>query len=192
MSMSSAEIDRMLKNLLEKDLRIQCRARGLTPAGGKDALRQRVKEHMIETNDYKLVDESGQAMHLASNIAGAQSESVELQNNYVRPDGQNVGNFLTDRPSSRVLAAPGGASQISLGGGLGGGLNSLGSSLGSSFGRGGESPVYAEKTAGTAAPSHINNYSRPAGSQNLGNFVTDRPSTKVHAPPGGASSITFG
>lgn len=31
-------------------------------------------------------------------------------NNYSRPAGQNVGNFLTDKPSSRVLAPPGGAS----------------------------------------------------------------------------------
>jgi SPIRAL1-like protein len=36
-------------------------------------------------------------------------------NNYARPEGQNVGNFLTDRASSRVLAPPGGASQISFG-----------------------------------------------------------------------------
>ena len=36
-------------------------------------------------------------------------------NNYSRPSGQNVGNFLTDRNSSRVLAPPGGASQISFG-----------------------------------------------------------------------------
>ena len=28
-------------------------------------------------------------------------------NNYGRPEGQNVGNFLTDRNSSRVLAPPG-------------------------------------------------------------------------------------
>ena len=38
-----------------------------------------------------------------------------LKNNYVRPEGQNVGNYLTDRPSSRVLAPPGGGSSISLG-----------------------------------------------------------------------------
>lgn len=37
-------------------------------------------------------------------------------NNFSRPEGQNVGNFLGARPSSRVLAAPGGASNISLGG----------------------------------------------------------------------------
>ena len=30
-------------------------------------------------------------------------------------EGQNVGNFLTNRPSSRVLAAPGGVSQIVFG-----------------------------------------------------------------------------
>jgi hypothetical protein len=37
-------------------------------------------------------------------------------NNYSRPEGQNVGNFLGVRPSSRVLAAPGGASSFSFGG----------------------------------------------------------------------------
>ena len=36
-------------------------------------------------------------------------------NNYVRPGGQNVGNFLTERNSSRVLAVPGGISQIVFG-----------------------------------------------------------------------------
>ena len=36
-------------------------------------------------------------------------------NNYHRPKGQNVGNFLTDRNSSKVLAPPGGASTFSLG-----------------------------------------------------------------------------
>jgi hypothetical protein len=39
----------------------------------------------------------------------------KLQNNYARPGGQNVGNILSDRPSSRVLAAPGGKSQIVFG-----------------------------------------------------------------------------
>lgn len=36
-------------------------------------------------------------------------------NNYSRPAGQNVGNFITDRPSSRVIHAPGGNSQIIFG-----------------------------------------------------------------------------
>jgi protein SPIRAL1 and related proteins len=36
-------------------------------------------------------------------------------NNYSRPSGQNVGNFLTDKPSSRVLAPPGGGSSLRIG-----------------------------------------------------------------------------
>ncbi len=36
-------------------------------------------------------------------------------NNYHRSEGQNVGNFLTDRNSSRVMAPPGGRSNITFG-----------------------------------------------------------------------------
>ncbi|OWM65221.1 protein SPIRAL1-like 2 [Punica granatum] len=42
-------------------------------------------------------------------------------NNYFRADGQNCGNFITDRPSTKVHAAPGGGS--SLGYLFGGGSN---------------------------------------------------------------------
>uniref|UniRef100_UPI00254F2D73 hypothetical protein n=1 Tax=Mycobacterium tuberculosis TaxID=1773 RepID=UPI00254F2D73 len=35
-----------------------------------------------------------------------------------------------------------------------------------------------------------NNYFRAEG-QNTGNFITDRPSTKVHAAPGGGSSLGY-
>lgn len=49
-------------------------------------------------------------------------------------EGQNVGNFLTDRPSSRVLAAPGGASQIF-------------------FSDGGPAPAKAAPAAAKAAPA---------------------------------------
>ncbi|MED6224306.1 hypothetical protein PIB30_082739 [Stylosanthes scabra] len=37
---------------------------------------------------------------------------VHLINNYHRAEGQNCGNFITDRPSSKVLAAPGGGSSL--------------------------------------------------------------------------------
>ncbi|KAJ9187377.1 hypothetical protein P3X46_002838 [Hevea brasiliensis] len=50
--------------------------------------------------------------------AGINSSSA---NNYMRADGQNTGNFLTDRPSTKVHAAPGGGS--SLGYLFGGGSN---------------------------------------------------------------------
>ncbi len=42
-------------------------------------------------------------------------------NNYHRADGQNTGNFITERPSTKVHAAPGGGS--SLGYLFGGGNN---------------------------------------------------------------------
>ncbi|KAK3222841.1 hypothetical protein Dsin_009866 [Dipteronia sinensis] len=50
--------------------------------------------------------------------AGINSTST---NNYMRADGQNTGNFITDRPSTKVHAAPGGGS--SLGYLFGGGSN---------------------------------------------------------------------
>jgi hypothetical protein len=43
-------------------------------------------------------------------------QSAATGNNYSRPEGQNVGNFMTERNSSRVLNPPGGRSQISFGG----------------------------------------------------------------------------
>lgn len=36
-------------------------------------------------------------------------------NNYFRPEGQNVGNFISGRSSSRVLAPPGGRTHVQLG-----------------------------------------------------------------------------
>ena len=51
-------------------------------------------------------------------MAGMSSDDAATgyaRNNYVRSEGQNVGNFLTDRASSRVLAPPGGQSSIVFG-----------------------------------------------------------------------------
>ncbi|KAK9067171.1 hypothetical protein SSX86_014496 [Deinandra increscens subsp. villosa] len=42
----------------------------------------------------------------------------------------------------------------------------------------------------TTHDSSTNNYHRADG-QNCGNFITDRPSTKVHAAPGGNSSLGY-
>ncbi|CAI0390734.1 unnamed protein product [Linum tenue] len=52
--------------------------------------------------------------------AGINSTS---SNNYMRADGQNTGNFLTDRPSTKVHAAPGGGSSLGYLFGNGGGSN---------------------------------------------------------------------
>lgn len=45
------DVDKLLKQVMLKDLRIQCRARGLSPAGGKEQLSERLKEHMLSTGD---------------------------------------------------------------------------------------------------------------------------------------------
>ncbi|KAF5201379.1 Spiral1-like [Thalictrum thalictroides] len=49
------------------------------------------------------VDNSKQ---IPAGIQGSQA------NNYFRADGQNTGNFITDRPSTKVHAAPGGGSSL--------------------------------------------------------------------------------
>ncbi|XP_078172979.1 protein SPIRAL1-like 3 [Carex rostrata] len=84
------------------------------------------------------------------------------------------------------------------------------SSLGYLFGSNGEAPkpaaeksepleqvpsLPADKTKQAPAGvqgggSMTNNYFRSEG-QNCGNFLTDRPSTKVHAAPGGGSSLGY-
>lgn len=40
-----------LRPLMLKDLRVQCRARGINPGGSRDALAERVGEHMQQTQD---------------------------------------------------------------------------------------------------------------------------------------------
>jgi SPIRAL1-like protein len=44
-------VDDLLKPLLLKDLRIQCRARGLNPGGGRETLYERLKENMLKTGN---------------------------------------------------------------------------------------------------------------------------------------------
>ncbi|KAF9624548.1 hypothetical protein IFM89_011722 [Coptis chinensis] len=46
------------------------------------------------------------AKQIPAGIQGSQA------NNYFRADGQNTGNFITDRPSTKVHAAPGGGSSL--------------------------------------------------------------------------------
>lgn len=40
-----------LRPLMLKDLRTQCRARGINPGGSREALAERVGEHMLATQD---------------------------------------------------------------------------------------------------------------------------------------------
>jgi len=45
------EVDDLLKPMLLKDLRIQCRARGLNPGGGRETLVERLRENILSSGD---------------------------------------------------------------------------------------------------------------------------------------------
>lgn len=49
--MDAQKVDDLLRPMMLPDLRIECRARGISPAGGRPALLERVKEHMAETGN---------------------------------------------------------------------------------------------------------------------------------------------
>ena len=97
-----------VKKMLLKDLRTELRAHGLNPAGGKETLVERLLEHLNGTGA-EIQSEGFKPAAMEMNMERRPS------NNYHRPEGQNVGNCLTDRNSSKVLAPPGGASTFSLG-----------------------------------------------------------------------------
>lgn len=237
-----------------QDLRIQCRQRQLSPAGGKEALAERVREHMVQSGDYALYNEDGSVMADEQSARLFGLSSTGTGNNYGRPDGQNVGNFLGERPSSRVLAAPGGQTSVAFGetpaqdaatasaptaqpqeneavpaelkspkqtqedkkasflnamaAKIAG--HSSGAPVAASTGNAQpaqqnlaqamSSPVKHSQSenepsvTNAASPSQgnaQNNYSRPEG-QNVGNFLTDKPSSRVLAPPGGKSNFRLG
>ena len=92
-----------IKNMMHADLRTLCRDHGLSPAGCKNTLVERVVEAMTCGRIRVMVPERG--------VCGA----AAVGNNYTRAEGQNTGNFMTGRNSSRVLAPPGGGSSFSLG-----------------------------------------------------------------------------
>ncbi|KAF2600125.1 hypothetical protein F2Q68_00011429 [Brassica cretica] len=51
-------------------------------------------------------------------------------------------------------------------------------------------PAELNKQIPAGIKTPVNNYARSEG-QNTGNFITDRPSTKVYAAPGGGSSLDY-
>jgi len=204
--MASLQIDNLLKPLMLKDLRIQCRARGLNPGGSREALQERVKDNMLETGNFVLATEFngevaiGVPRPVENRADHADEGAIGINNNnYLRSDGQNVGNFITDRPSSRVLAPPGGAMSWSLGGDMP--ADTIKARPAAPPAKPMPASVAAvassaQPLAAAAAPSkeeaaYGNNYTRPQG-QNVGNFLTDKPSSRVLAPPGGGSQIVFG
>ncbi|CBJ25618.1 conserved unknown protein [Ectocarpus siliculosus] len=180
--------------------------------------------------------------------AASPTSSTALSSNaYASGVNQNAGNFLTDKPITRIHAPPGGASSISFGDQHTGptaaaaGVTTktqdqqglvLGTPTQPTTPESAESTeegpapipmmelppappaveeeaeeeaavvpppapeevVEAEEAAApsSAAAAVSSNAYASGSNQNSGNFMTGRPTTRVRAPPGGASSITFG
>lgn len=51
MSFVPEDVDNYLKPVMLKDLRVQLRARGLSPAGSRDVLVAKLKESMVSSKD---------------------------------------------------------------------------------------------------------------------------------------------
>eukprot|EP00241_Pyramimonas_parkeae_P022196 CAMPEP_0114284006 /NCGR_PEP_ID=MMETSP0059-20121206/4418_1 /TAXON_ID=36894 /ORGANISM="Pyramimonas parkeae, Strain CCMP726" /LENGTH=246 /DNA_ID=CAMNT_0001404799 /DNA_START=66 /DNA_END=806 /DNA_ORIENTATION=- len=93
-----------LQKMTLSEVRTLLRERNINPGGSKGALIERYFD-AVKSGDCKpkMV------------LPVTQSKENYNVNNYARPDGQNTGNFMTDRNSSRVLAPPGGGSTFSFG-----------------------------------------------------------------------------
>eukprot|EP01059_Diplonema_ambulator_P034240 TRINITY_DN7586_c0_g1_i1.p2 TRINITY_DN7586_c0_g1~~TRINITY_DN7586_c0_g1_i1.p2 ORF type:complete len:117 (+),score=28.11 TRINITY_DN7586_c0_g1_i1:68-418(+) len=115
----------------------------------------------------------------------------------VRGDPCNSGNFMGARSSSRVLAQPGGNSSFSLG------WDEPAPKVVRpaaqvpqpvpEVDKENEQPVASTNSqqAMVNKRTQSSNAWASNSNQNCGNMITDRPSTRVHAPPGGKSSISF-
>ena len=114
-----------LKRMPLSELRTLCRRHSLQPAGCKDALVERLEDWMMmmnnnnNTNTHTGVEISRDVFDATRAAPGTtrgrennnnNNNTNNNSNNYARATSQNVGNFLTERPTSRVLAPPGGAS----------------------------------------------------------------------------------
>eukprot|EP00639_Heterosigma_akashiwo_P001157 CAMPEP_0194567926 /NCGR_PEP_ID=MMETSP0292-20121207/6228_1 /TAXON_ID=39354 /ORGANISM="Heterosigma akashiwo, Strain CCMP2393" /LENGTH=185 /DNA_ID=CAMNT_0039417837 /DNA_START=118 /DNA_END=675 /DNA_ORIENTATION=+ len=113
-------------------------------------------------------------------------------NAYASGVSQNTGNFITDRPTTRVHAAPGGKSSFSLAHDQPENPRTANKQANAQPGQLAAAPQSAAP-AQPAQPQKVSSNSYASGhSQNTGNFITDKPTTRVRAPPGGSSTITFG
>lgn len=94
------------------------------------------------------------------------SDAPVSSNRFATGSNQNCGNVISERSSTGLHAPPGGKSSICIGSDL--------------------PETVKPRNAGSA------NKFANGSNQNSGNFMTDRPTTGVLAPPGGKSSICLG
>ncbi|KAJ8751834.1 hypothetical protein K2173_026029 [Erythroxylum novogranatense] len=91
--------------------------RGVSSGGGQSSL-----GYLFGSGETGGAKSEGQALNGPSPKPAVISQPIDkqipagipgnLKNNYHRADGQNCGNFITDRPSTKVHAAPGGGSSL--------------------------------------------------------------------------------
>jgi len=159
------------------------------PPGGRSSLQLGgdpvdVRKAAIPTYDCPIGSPpSGNAMHLREGKVNVQEGTVS-SNAFAQGSNPNCGNFLTDRPSTGLHAPPGGKSSLCFG----------------------EEPMEAPwranqnrsgntiRGAGVpeSKPTMSSNRFATGSNQNCGNVITDRSSTRLHAPPGGHSSFVLG
>ncbi|XP_011070923.1 protein SPIRAL1-like 1 [Sesamum indicum] len=97
--------------------------RGVSCGGGQSSLgylfgsgeapkpaKENVQSAPSETKAASKPNAAAQPVDISKQIPAGINTSTA--NNYLRTDGQNTGNFITDRPSTKVHAAPGGGSSL--------------------------------------------------------------------------------
>lgn len=107
---------------------------------------------------------------MSSVCLGEEDDTTQVRvssNQYANGSNQNEGNVLTDRSTTRVHCAPGGASSVCLG------------------------DESAKATNVLMERVSANRFANGAN-QNCGNTITGRPTTRLHFAPGGASTICLG
>ncbi|GMI42262.1 hypothetical protein TeGR_g1908 [Tetraparma gracilis] len=185
-----------------------------SPAPKAQPLRDNNRQPQESEQRYALPPQQQQRQQDPNHRHGHLGMNVS-SNAFSNGANQNCGNMITDRSSTRIHAPPGGRSNISCLSGWDEAparaaprqqapapqqqqqhrhqappAQTLGAYA---------APPAAQQRA--ADPNHQHNHLglgvssnkfANGGSQNCGNMITDRSTTRIHAPPGGHSSIHFG
>jgi SPIRAL1-like protein len=123
---------------------------------------------------------------------GAQG-AAPSSNTWARNDSQNSGNFISERSSTRLHAPPGGHSSFSFG--EPGAVDDRFAHHANKSTRAASENTTTNIAASTATTKTVSSGSVSSnawasnGNQNSGNFISDRSTTRVLAPPGGRNAM---